>query len=284
MIKLCELKQPKEVKQAISRVLDGRHFVKGPLADEFGARWAERCGMKYGISVGSGAQALELAIEAVFIPGVNDDIITYSKDTFKAVPNAIKRAGYVSKAVDDSEKPLVFAHHLHDQYLDYTPALEDCSHVHGYKPKANTAIFSLFPTKILGACGEAGVIVTNSEYVRDYCLDQRSHGIGGSNMRMDEIQASILLAKLPYLDSYIEKRKNLVILYDGILGRYTEGQFHYAYCVPGSEELKQHMIKNGVECAFYYTPEFTALPLYPDLKEKEVYQICRTYNDFSNNR
>jgi dTDP-4-amino-4,6-dideoxygalactose transaminase len=101
---------------------------------------------------------------------------------------------------------------------------------------------------------------------------------------MDEMQAAVLLAKLPYLDLYIEQRLNLVTLYDNILGRYTEGDFHYAYCVDGSEELKQHMIKNGVECAFYYTPEFTALPLYPDLTEKEVYQICRIYNDFSNNR
>jgi dTDP-4-amino-4,6-dideoxygalactose transaminase len=164
---------------------------------------------------------------------------------------------------------------LHEHEIGYIPVIEDCSHCHGYKPIAKTAIFSLFPTKILGAVGEAGIIVTNSKDIYEKCKDLRSHGINGTNGRMDEIQAAALLAKLPYLDKWIARRKEIVEMYDAGLNRKTPGEFHYAYCIPGSEEKRKKLLKNGIESAFYYAWDNMALPLHPYLSNKEVETVIK---------
>lgn len=272
MIKLNTLEQPAEVKTAVLKVLKSGRYVKGPLAGELEEKWAERCEMPFAIAVSSGAMALEVLIQAIDSHYGVANQVTYSIDTFKAVPNAITRMGKLAIGVE--ENPMVFAHHLHNQTLESPAIFEDCSHVHGYKPKSHAAIFSFFPTKILGACGDAGIIVTDKKDIYDECMRIRSHGEpDGTNARMDEIQAAVLLAKLPYLDSYIERRQEIVNMYDKGLDRKTEGDFHYAYCIPGSEAKKNKLIEMGVESAFYYTPEFMALPLYPELTNEQVQEV-----------
>lgn len=274
MIRLCELPQPLEVYEAVTNVIKGGRYVKGALAREFGDKWAERCGMKYGISVGSGAQALELAVKAVLGSG---NQITYSKHTFQAVPNAIRSTGNSAVAKSREEEgywPDIYAHHLHDEEPKITPHIEDCSHCHGYHPVAETAIFSLFPTKILGACGEAGVIVTNNPTVKTMCEHLASHGFpDGTNARMDEIQAAILLAKLPNLDKLIARRLEIVDLYDRGLGRHTPGRYHYMYCIEGTEKIIEGLIKAGVESKFVYEKPYVALPFYPEMTNEQVQEV-----------
>jgi len=272
MIKLCELPQVPEVELAIAEVIKSGQFVKGPKAEEFATKWAERCEMAYGISVGSGAQALELAIEAEYNKDSQHHVL-YSQNTFKAVPNAIKRSGLIPIPTEQDMCPAVFAHHLHDERFKFIPDIEDCSHCHGYKPSAQTAIFSLFPTKILGACGEAGIILTNSEEVRDYCLEARSHGQNGTNARMDEIQAAILLAKLPYLDGWIARRKEIVDMYDEAFGIKTLGDFHYSYCIEGNQTTVDDLISMGVESKLMYQEPYVALPLYPEMTNEQVGEV-----------
>ena len=271
MIKLCDLKrQPLAISAAIEGVFFSGQFVKGPKVEEFETVWAKKCGMKYAIGVSSGADALELAIERV--EGLGGEV-TIPSWTFKAVHNAVLRCGYTPKYND--KHPQIYAHHLHETKLDYIPLLEDCSHVHGYKPIAETAIFSLFPTKILGACGDAGVIVTNSREDYEWYLDKRSHGEGGTNARMDEVQAAILLVKLGFLDEWISKRKSIVEKYDKAFGRITPGEFHYAYTIPGSVEKKKKLISLGIESAFYYNENYMALPLHPGLSDREIKQVIK---------
>lgn len=270
MIKLNDLtQQPLEIYDAIKEVMASGRFVKGSKVEEFEKTWANRCGMKYAIGVSSGAMALELVVQTVFS---KQEFISYTSHTFKAVPNAIKRMG--KNPISTLHKPDIFAHHLHDQELNYIPTVEDCSHVHGYMPKAETAIFSLFPTKILGACGDAGVIMTNNEKVYEECMYLRSHGTpNGTNARMDEIQAAILLVKIRYLDSWIKRRQEIVKIYDQELNKRTEGQFHYVYAIEGSIEKKQKLLDKGIESAFYYDEKYMALPLYPELTNEEVYKV-----------
>lgn len=271
MIKLCDLQQPKEVYKAVEDVLKSGVYVKGPLVEEFEEKWAERCGMKYAIGVSSGAIALEIAIQSRF--DKKHPFISYSSYTYKAVHNAIVRMGfYAISGVDDGVD--IYAHHLHDMRPTYGPALEDCSHCHGYKPVADTAIFSLYPTKILGACGDAGIIVTNNENLTNYAKDLRNHGYpNGTNGRMDEVQAAVLLAKLPYLDKWIEKRLEIVKKYDKGLDRSTPGTYHYAYCIEGSEEKADKLRSMGVETTFYYSTKYMALPLHPYLTDEEVRKV-----------
>ncbi len=271
MIPICKLNQPKEVSEAVQKVLESGRFVKGPLVEEFERQWADKCEMKYAVAVSSGSTALELVIQSQFYYGEN---ISYTPWTYKAVPNAINRMG--CHAIPLSTNPDLYAHHLHDQKPDYKPLIEDCSHCHGYKPVAETAVFSMFPAKILGACGDAGVIVTNDESVYKECLNLRNHGEpNGTNARMDEIQAAVLLAKLPYLDEWNAKRKEIVEKYDKAFGKKTPGEFFYSYTLPGSEAKKQKLIELGAESSFYYTPEYMAIPLHPFLTDEEIETIIK---------
>lgn len=277
MIPLCELPQPVGVYEAAYEVLKSGRYVKGKLSQDFADRWAERSGKNYGIPVGSGAQALELAIKAYngLINGPNKDW-TYSKQTFQAVPNAIISNGGTAIPVSNKRNPSIFAHHLHDETFAFKPIIEDCSHCHGYKPKAETAIFSLFPTKILGACGEAGVIVTDSKSVADLCQLWASHGEpGGTNARMDEIQAAILLAKLPYLDEWIERRQEIVDMYDKAIGKKTPGHYHYMYAIGGSQKTVDELKSMGIESKLVYDNPYVALPLYPEMTNKQVREVIK---------
>lgn len=279
MIRLCELPQLPAVYEAARKVLESGFYVKGKLAKEFAEKWAEKCGMKYGISVGSGAQALELAIKAVMGSG---NTITYSKHTFQAVPNAIRSTGNIPMAKARTEAgywPDIYAHHLHDEKPEIIPHIEDCSHCHGYKPVAETAIFSLFPTKILGACGEAGVIVTNNPTVKTICENMASHGFpDGTNARMDELQAAILLAKLPHLNEWNARRLEIVWMYDQGLGRHTPGLYHYMYCIEGTQETVDKLIAMGIESKLVYEAPYVALPFYPEMTNEQVQEVIRCVN------
>ncbi len=271
MISLCSLKQPKEVYEAVQKVIDSGRYVKGPLVEQFEKEWAKRCGKNYAVAVGSGAQALELAIDAIFEP---EAFVSTQSYAYKAVGNAIRRMG--RKFYVRDEKPEIFTHHHHEAHLDYEPILEDCSHAHGYKPVAGTAIFSFFPTKILGAIGEAGIIVTNNVLIYEECLFKRSHELPrGTNARMDEIQAAVLLAKLPYLDEWNKRRLEIVKEYDKAFGQKTLGKFHYVYTIPGSEEKAEKLKHMGIETAFYYRPDEMAIPLHPYLTNEEVREVIR---------
>lgn len=272
MIKLNKLEQPPEVYAAIDAVLVSGRYVKGPFVLEFEEKWAKRCNMRYAIAVGSGAQALEVALQATLHTISRGEVLSTQSYAFKAVGNAIRRMGYNFFIDDDT--PTIWTHHLHDTLPNEKPLIEDCSHVHGYHPVADTATFSFFPSKILGACGEAGIIVTNLKEVQDNAVKIRSHnGPKATNARMDELQAAVLLAKLPYLDGYIADRKRIVDKYDSALGRITPGEFHYTYCIPGSKKKARTLIENDIETAFYYDEAHMALPLYPGLTDEEVERI-----------
>jgi len=265
MIKLCDLTPPNGVYKAVEDVLKSQRYVKGPLVEEFSQKWADRCGMKYGIGVSSGAMALELVTQVL------GPISTFPW-TYKAVWNALDRIqGYHEF---DPLEPDIYAHHCHDQAPKYKPMIEDCSHCHGYKPVAETAIFSFFPTKILGGIGDAGIIVTNSDFVYNESMRIRDHGEPkGTNGRCDEIQAAALLAKLPYLDGWIKKRQEIVNIYDAEFGIKTKGKYHYIYTIKGSEEKRNKLINMGIESKFYYTPEYMAIPLHPFLTDNEIKKV-----------
>lgn len=287
MINLCELPQVPEVKTAVSKVIDSQRFVKGPLVTEFEKQWAEKSGKKYAVGVSSGATALELVIQYIF---ARDKAVSYSEYTYQAVPNAIRRMGKIP-FIEDS--PMIYAHHLHDMPPTYIPRLEDCSHCHGYKPVAKTAIFSLFPTKILGACGDAGVIVTDSEQLYDALLLLRSHEeiyskpdvltgemkiLAGTNGRMDEIQAAVLLAKLPHLEEWIARRKEIVDMYDVAFDMKTLGNYHYMYCIDGTQETVDKLISLGIGSKLVYEAPYVALPLYPEMTNKQVKEVIKCVN------
>ncbi len=131
--------------------------------------------------------------------------------------------------------------------------------------------FSFYPTKNIGAFGDAGMVVTNDAALAEKVKLLRVHGenpryfyrmIGG-NFRMDNIQGAVLSVKLKYLDEWNKKRRQYAAIYDGIFaGTVVKPQkieknnisiFHqYTVLVPKRDELQVYLTKQGIGCGIFY--------------------------------
>src|SRR3989338_3182285 len=201
-----------ELKAAIEKVMSSGGFILGEDAGLFEKEFAGYCGVKYGIGVNSGTDALFLACLACGI-GKGDEVITPAY-TYIATSLGISMSGARPVFVDIEEKTYnmdvskiekvitkktkaILLVHLYGHPADMDPimriakkhklkVIEDCAQAHGalYKDKkigsfGDAACFSFYPTKNLGAFGDAGMVVTNSEEVRDKILLLRDYGRKG---------------------------------------------------------------------------------------------------------
>lgn len=242
------------INEGISEVLKSGWFILGERTKEFEKRFSAYCGVKHGVAVSSGTDAIHIALKACDI-GVGDEVITVSNTCVPTV-TGIELSGAkpifvdidpISFTIDPMKieerlNPRVRAIvpvHLYGQCADMDPILdiarrhhlkviEDCAQAHGAKYKGkpagsfgDAAAFSFYPSKNLGAFGDAGMVVTSQEKIavqavkiRNYGqTDRYHHDIKGLNSRMDEIQAAILLAKLRFLDVWNKRRKTIADLY-----------------------------------------------------------------------
>jgi dTDP-4-amino-4,6-dideoxygalactose transaminase len=244
----------KNIESAIERVINSNQFILGSEVNTFEENFAKFIGTKSAIGVANGTDAIEIAIEALgLLPG--DEIITVSH-TAVATVAAIENVGVTPILVDidpdfftlDPEKlnaalspktRAVLIVHLYGQPGDLETILnfctknnlyliEDVSQAHGAKFNnkrlgsfGDIACFSCYPTKNLGAIGDAGIITTNNlklaekvKLIREYGWEKRYESkIRGRNSRLDEIQAAILNVKLEFLDSDNQKRLVIANLY-----------------------------------------------------------------------
>jgi len=250
-------RQLKKIKPAIDlafkEVLNSGRLILDSEVKNFEITFAKYIGTKYAIGVNSGTDALKIALKAIGIkPG--DEIITVS---FTAVPtiSAIRELGAIPRFVDikddftmdeariikaiNKKTKLILPVHLYGQACNMPAILkiankfklkvvEDCAQAHvakiGNKKVGNfgdLSCFSFYPTKNLGAYGDAGLIVTNNKKSADICRQLRIYGMGkncyseleGYNSRLDEIQAAILHAKLKFLDQWTRRRQQIAKLY-----------------------------------------------------------------------
>ncbi len=183
-----------EIDGAISRVLDGGRYILGEEVETFEAEFSAYIGVSYGIGVGSGTEALHLALAACEI-GPGDEVLTVSH-TAVATVAAIEQAGAIPVPIDiepgfytmDPRKipaaispktKAILPVHIYGQPVDLDPVLdialkyglrviEDCAQAHGaiYRGKrtgsyGDLACFSFYPTKNLGAFGDGGMVVTD---------------------------------------------------------------------------------------------------------------------------
>lgn len=146
--------------------------------------------------------------------------------------------------------------------------------------------FSFFPTKNLGGYGDGGMVVTGNGSLAARIEVLRAHGSRskfvhesmGYNSRLDELQASVLLVKLKYLETLTEKRKALAAHYNQLLGaavnipRETEGNRHtyhiYAIRSPHRDAIKTYLQRNGIDCGIYYPIPLHLQPAYKHLGYK----------------
>ena len=243
---------------AIERVLMSGTYILGAEVDAFEREWAEYLGVADCVGVANGTDALTLALKAVGVrPG--DEVITVSH-TAVATVAAIELAGAVPVFVDiDPTTRCMDPHLIRAMVTPRTTAIvpvhiygqpapmesivafaetcglkvvEDCAQAHGAEIKGrkvgtfgHAAAFSFYPTKNLGALGDAGAVVTNRSLVADRLRSLRQYGwkaryisdFPGCNSRLDEIQAAILRLKLPLLSERNKRRREIAARHQSAL-------------------------------------------------------------------
>ena len=237
-----------EILAAIARVCDSQRFIMGPEITAFEDEMARMLGVRHAIAVSSGTDSLLLALMALDIkPG--DEVVT-STYSFFATAGAIARLGARPVLVDIDETTFnlapelveaaitprtkaVIPVHLFGLAADMDPLLDIASRKHiavvedaaqaigaTYKSRLLGGLgafgcFSFFPSKNLGAFGDAGLLTTNDDGLDKRARLLRTHGmepryyhhIIGANFRMDALQAAVLRVKAPHLQAWTEGRR-----------------------------------------------------------------------------
>jgi len=240
-----------EISHAVSRVLERGWYVLGPELESFEAEFAAFCGTRHAVGVANGTDALELALDALGVkPG--DEVVTVANAGMYAT-TAILGAGAMPvyadvgrdsmmmdagtlRSVLSSRTAAVIVTHLYGRLTDIeelcavaaqhgVAVIEDCAHAPGAERGGRRSgswgalgCFSFYPTKNLGAAGDAGAVVTSDaalaarlRALRQYGwrTKYRSEVPGGRNSRLDEMQAAILRVQLPLLEGWNRRRREV---------------------------------------------------------------------------
>lgn len=291
--------------KAAERVIDSGWYVLGNEVESFEKKWADICGVQYGIGVGNGMDAIEIALRALDV-GPGDEVITTPMTAFATVL-AILRAGAtpvladidaetallsiesVARCVTNKTKAILLVH-LYGQVRQMPRwqrfcqerdihLLEDCAQAHLATAHGKVAgsfgeagAYSFYPTKNLGALGDAGMLVTGNSLLAERASQLRNYGQSvryhhpelGMNSRLDELQAAMLTEKIVWLDSFTERRRNIAAAYRREimhpmvkhLAPPEERRAHvyhlFVVTCPQRDALQLHMQKNQIQALIHY--------------------------------
>jgi dTDP-4-amino-4,6-dideoxygalactose transaminase len=351
------------MRRSFSDLESSARYVQGGLVDRLESEIRRYTGARHAIAVGNGTDALILALRAAGI-GPGDEVVVPAF-TFIASASSVAHAGArpvfadidpLTYALDPEAVPAtigprtaaIMPVHLFSQPADM-PRLLDIAAGHGIPVIEDSAegigmrvagrhtgllgmagVLSFFPTKTLGALGDAGMVLTDDDEIARYCREGRDSGedapfavrdgYPGIGSRMDEIQATVLLHRLAHLDADIDQRRRLAERYDKRLCGLPEvttprlappagsDTVYYTYVIEAErrDELVAFLRERGIGTETYYPlplhrqPCFgylghrpgdfpvaeracqrtVALPLYPDLADDQVDEVCAAVIDF----
>ena len=292
-----------ELEQAASRVIRSGWYVLGQEVTAFENEFSQYIGAKHCIGVANGLDALILSIEALDLP-VGSEILVAS-NTYIATILAIVRAGYkpvlvepdietfnmnpdcLSGAMTSNVRAICVTHLFgkpcrmdaigvfavkHGLKL-----IEDCAQSHGAKFSGrmtgtfgDAGCFSFYPTKNLGALGDAGAIVTNDDAMADRLRHTRNYGSKqkyvndyiGANSRLDELQAAMLRVKLTRMDAVTAHKRELAKTYFEYLPSWINqpvrcddeyDAFHiFAIRHQKRDELRAWLLANAIRTEVHY--------------------------------
>ncbi|MFJ8544208.1 DegT/DnrJ/EryC1/StrS family aminotransferase [Streptomyces sp. NPDC093586] len=294
-----------DILDAVDTVFRSGRLVFGESMRGFEREFAAWHGVRHCVGVDNGTNAIKLALQALGVrPG--DEVVTVSNtaaptvvaiDAVGATPvfvdvhadSYLMDTGQVEAAVTDRTRCLLPVH-LYGQCVDMAPLeriaarhglalLEDCAQAHGARHRGrqagaigDAAAYSFYPTKVLGAYGDAGAVLTSDDEVarklvrlRYYGMEDRYYVVEtpGHNARLDEVQAEILRRRLRRLDSYVDARRAVARRYDEgladtglVLPRTVEGNDHvyYLYVVrhPQRDRILKELRVRGIELNISY--------------------------------
>ena len=345
------------VEQAWARLLDSSRFVGGEAVEDFEQNWAAYCGVPEAIGVANGTDSLLLTLMALDI-GAGDEVVVPA-NTFVASAEAVVLAGATPVFADVSPDTLlltapqleaaittrtaaVIVVHLYGQMPDMDALsrsasrarivlIEDAAQAHGASwcgrragSVGRAGCFSFYPSKNLGAFGDAGAVVTADAALADRIRSLRDHGRGrrsrydhefiGTNSRLDGLQAVVLNAKLPWLDTWNEARRSIAARYRAALGGGTgrlvaeepgsRGAYHLAVArVPDRAAVGRQLAEAGIETQIHYpvpchrqaayrhfatrplpvaeqsAGDILSVPMFPHMSDDQVACVCDAIND-----
>ncbi|MBL8022453.1 MAG: DegT/DnrJ/EryC1/StrS family aminotransferase [Leptospirales bacterium] len=292
-----------EYETAFSEFLKRGYYILGNSVSKFEAEFAQYCNTSHCVGVASGLDALVLGLAALDLPQGSQVIVP--SNTYIATILAIVRNGLVPVLVEPDlrtyninpdliEKSItpatsaILVVHLYGKCCDMGPILatakkhglrvvEDCAQAHGARYKNQLAgsfgdigAFSFYPTKNLGALGDAGAITTSQPDLSQKIAVMRNYGsrvkyyneVVGWNSRLDEVQAALLSIKLRSLNAINDHKRTLARLYfsglkDSFIKPVVEDGFHDVYHIfnvrhPRRDELREYLLKNEVKTEIHY--------------------------------
>ncbi|MEA2509594.1 MAG: hypothetical protein QOG21_1676 [Actinomycetota bacterium] len=286
------------------QIIETTSFIGGPTVARFEEAFAEFCGIRYCIGVANGTDAIELCLRAADV-GPGDEVILPT-NSFVATAFAVVRAGARPVLVDVDERTLlidpigvrqaangetraVIPVHLFGQLAPVelveaevgseVTMIEDAAQAQGATRFGRSAgsfgvaaAMSFYPSKNLGAYGDAGAVLTRSKEfaeslraLRNYGgEDKNVHPLMGFNSRLDPVQAAVLLMKLGHLAEWNEERRQAARLYDRLLEPYPDvvrvpelsNNHHvwyvYVVRVQNRDEVLRRLNEAGIGAAVHY--------------------------------
>lgn len=278
-------------------------FILGEEVGKFESDFATYCGSSFCVGVANGLDALTISLQALSFPKGSEVIVpsnTYIATILSIINSGLKPV-LVEPSIEtynidpsliqekiNSRTVAIMLVHLYgkccamDEITEISRSanlkiIEDCAQAHGasYKGKkagtfGDLAAFSFYPTKNLGALGDAGSINTDSpelvkaiRMMRNYGSERKYHNqVVGVNSRLDEIQAAFLNVKLPRLDEINNHKRELAAVYnanlnDNVVKPELHRDYHDVYHIynvrhPNRDSLKQYLEVNGIKTDIHY--------------------------------
>jgi dTDP-4-amino-4,6-dideoxygalactose transaminase len=297
-----------EILRVTEEVYASQAFILGKRVEEFERDFAAYCQTKHAIGLSSGTDALLIALMVLGI-GPGDEVIVPAFSFF-ASGGVVHRLGATAVFVDidladyniDCRKiaeritpktRAIMPVHLYGQCADMDairrvarniPVIEDAAQAVGAEYDGRRAgslspigCFSFFPTKNLGAFGDAGAVTTSDDALAEKLFDYRVHGMRpkyyhryvGGNFRIDALQAAILHVKLPYLDRWSDGRRRNAATYERLFAkakvgdrvvlprelprrRHVFNQYVIRFPGGGRDGVMAHLKSVGIGCEIYY--------------------------------
>jgi dTDP-4-amino-4,6-dideoxygalactose transaminase len=320
-----------EVQVRWARILENSAFILGPEMRDFEEAFASYCEASRAIGVNSGTTALQLMLAACGI-GPGDEVITVP-NTFVATTEAIAAVGATAVLVDvdpqtwlmdcdlveakiSERTKALLPVHLYGQCCDLDRLrgiavkhglmlLEDAAQAHGARWKgqrighgSHAAAFSFYPGKNLGAFGDGGAVVTESEEIAERVTALRHHGQSGKNVhsyvgvtgRLDSLQAAVLSVKLPHLDGWNARRREHAELYRELLAgsRFktpvpmegSEPVYHlFVVKHPESERVRELLTEHGIQWGIHYPVALHLQPAFASLGQRGDFPVAESICD-----
>lgn len=312
-----------EIVNAIEATMESGMFLRGSQEAAFEDEWASYCGQRFAIGCGSGTDALTLAASALGFTTAS-----VQANTLPLTALGLAASGLQVRVREISGFGRMLEHHadavpvlLFGRDPDRREALAqlfDAAHAHGWRPPDHaTVAWSFYPTKTLGALGDAGAVTTNDPVVFERLRalrgsDDRLRDAKQITSRMDEIQAAILRVKLRYLDDWLHQRAEIASQYDATLRAYrldddVNSRHHlYTIHIPGRDHVAATLQAQGIETKVHWSSslnelngpwespdcsygmastwsrQILSLPCYPGLTSLEVDRVIQAVGEVVN--